>query len=190
MVHSNGTRFESQRLRMERTGRRKYSGRSADCRRESAAGEFAARRAMPTSGAGSSAPQDAADSWVQPSSWRGAPGSAGYAGGQSGVGQPGALPLEPAEIGARSESVRAFEPRAWVKAGNNGACRAESRWGRNLRGGLEETGDMAHLTARRVFRLLFAMSSTISLSFCPCAVVFRGTSEPFDSGFPRVSSLS
>src|SRR5882762_542355 len=48
MVHSNGTRFESHRFRIDRTGRTKYSGRSGDFLRVSAGGEHAARRAMPT----------------------------------------------------------------------------------------------------------------------------------------------
>src|SRR5205085_2894746 len=49
MVHSNGTRSESQRLRIDFTGKTKYSGRSADFLFVSAGGEAAARRAMPTS---------------------------------------------------------------------------------------------------------------------------------------------
>src|SRR5271163_1259242 len=51
MVHSKGTRLELQRFKMERTGSRKYSGRSSERRLVSAAGEIDARRAMPTSGA-------------------------------------------------------------------------------------------------------------------------------------------
>jgi hypothetical protein len=49
IVHSNGTRFESQRFRIDFTGSKKYSGRSADFLCVSAGGEDAARRAMPTS---------------------------------------------------------------------------------------------------------------------------------------------
>src|SRR5258707_9675896 len=49
MVHSKGTRFESQRFRIDFPGSTKYSGFSADFRRVSAGGEDAARRAMPTS---------------------------------------------------------------------------------------------------------------------------------------------
>src|SRR5580692_12317414 len=49
MVHSNGTRFESQRFKIDFTGKTKYSGFSAEFRRVSARGEDAARRAMPTS---------------------------------------------------------------------------------------------------------------------------------------------
>jgi hypothetical protein len=50
-VHSNGTRAESHRFNIDFTGNKKYSGFSLDFRFVSAAGEFAARRAMPTSGA-------------------------------------------------------------------------------------------------------------------------------------------
>src|SRR5256885_16421749 len=49
IVHSNGTRFESHRFKIERTGNTKYSGRDREARRESAGGDDAARRAMPTS---------------------------------------------------------------------------------------------------------------------------------------------
>src|SRR5882672_5913800 len=51
MVQSKGTRLDSHLLRIDFTGRRKYSGRSSDARRVGAAGEIEARRAMPTSGA-------------------------------------------------------------------------------------------------------------------------------------------
>src|SRR5438034_5967491 len=49
MVHSNGTRSESHRFKIDFTGKTKYSGRSADLLVVSAGGEAAARRAMPTS---------------------------------------------------------------------------------------------------------------------------------------------
>jgi hypothetical protein len=65
MVHSKGTRFESHRFKIDFTGKRKYSGRSGELRCVSAAGELAARRAMPTSGADFSAPQHAAASRVR-----------------------------------------------------------------------------------------------------------------------------
>jgi hypothetical protein len=70
IVHSNGTRFESQRFKMDRTGNRKYSGRSSDFLCVSAALEFAARRAMPTSGAEAPVPkeQGAAASQFAPAS--------------------------------------------------------------------------------------------------------------------------
>src|SRR5882762_1235839 len=49
IVHSKGTRFESHRFKIERTGSTKYSGLVGEARRESAGGDDAARRAMPTS---------------------------------------------------------------------------------------------------------------------------------------------
>src|ERR1700687_6010191 len=49
MVHSKGTRCESHRFRIDLTGSTKYCGRSIDFRRDSAGGDFAARRAIPTS---------------------------------------------------------------------------------------------------------------------------------------------
>src|SRR5438270_8581908 len=109
MVHSNGTRCESQRFRIERTGNKKYSGRSGEFLCVSASGELAARRAMPTSGAVFPAPQNAAASRVRLVAWRGAPCGADDAGGQSGVGQPEMLPPGPVMIGARSGPVRALE---------------------------------------------------------------------------------
>src|SRR5712692_3117008 len=48
MVHSNGTRFESHRFKIDFTGSIKYSGFSADFRCVSAGGADAARRAIPT----------------------------------------------------------------------------------------------------------------------------------------------
>jgi len=124
---------------------------------------------MPTSGAGasawkpadSSAPQRAATSRVRPSSWRGAPCSAEYTGGQSGVGQPGTLPPGPVTIGARSDPVRALEPGASEKAGNSAACRTGRRRAcipdaGLVRTGDERTGDMAHLAAPLIIRFFFA----------------------------------
>src|SRR2546423_11208881 len=93
MVHSEGTRSESQRFRMDRTGSRKYSGRSGEFRCVSATGELAARRAMPTS--------FAADPRVR-SSKRGTPWLTGSGGGQSAVGQPGLLSRGPVAAGGRA----------------------------------------------------------------------------------------
>src|SRR5882762_3154063 len=164
IVHSNGTRFESQRFKIERTGSRKYSGRSGELRCVSAAGELAARRAMPTSGVDCSAPQRAAASRVRLSAWRGAPCSSGGAGGQSGMGLPEMLPPGPVTIGARSDPVRAFGPGSvkwsveWT--GNSAVCSAGRRAER-LDVGLKGTGDMAHLTTA----LDFAFSSPLSSTF-------------------------
>jgi hypothetical protein len=52
IVHSNGTLSDSHRFKIDFTGNKKYSGFSFDFRFVSAVGEEAARRAMPTSGAG------------------------------------------------------------------------------------------------------------------------------------------
>src|SRR5258708_17200671 len=60
MVHSNGTRWESQRFKIAFTGSTKYSGFSAAFRGVSAGGEDAARRAMPTSRAGAPSRETAA----------------------------------------------------------------------------------------------------------------------------------
>src|SRR6266851_4145264 len=145
MVHSNGTRFESQRFKIERTGSKKYSGRSAEFRFVSAAGELAASRAIPTSGVLSSAENNAAASRVRSSDWRGAPSKNELAGGQSGEGQPERLPLEPVAIGARSAPVQACGPGASGQAGNSEACGTRGRRLRRAGAGLERTGDMAHL---------------------------------------------
>src|ERR1700682_4889126 len=99
MVHSNGTRFESHLFRIDLTGRKKYSGRPSDFRDVSAAGEAAARRAMPTRGAAASASKRAATSRVPPPARR-APWAGGDGGGQSAVGQLERLPLEPVATGA------------------------------------------------------------------------------------------
>src|SRR5216684_7869821 len=69
MVHSNGTRWESQRFKIDFTGSTKYSGFSADFRSVSAGGEDAARRAMPTSRAGTLSGETAAAFWLWVPYW-------------------------------------------------------------------------------------------------------------------------
>src|SRR5579864_2341432 len=154
MVHSNGTRFESQRFKIERTGSKKYSGRSTELRLVSAAGEFAASRAMPTNGACTSAGNIAAASRVRSSDWRGAPSTNEFAGGQSGEGQPERPPLEPVAIGARSLPVRTCGPGASGQVGNSEAW--ETR-GRPRAEGveLERVRDIAHLDDRFAFYSLY-----------------------------------
>src|SRR5260370_3804122 len=66
MVHSNGTRCESHRFKIDFTGSTKYSGFSADLRSVSAGGEDAARRAIPTNGAGVRSGETAAAFWTGP----------------------------------------------------------------------------------------------------------------------------
>src|SRR5260370_34809599 len=68
MVHSNGTRWESQRFKIDFTGSTKYSGFSADFRSVSAGGDDAARRAMPTSRAGTLSGETAAAFLTGPAS--------------------------------------------------------------------------------------------------------------------------
>jgi hypothetical protein len=131
MVQSKGTRWESQRFKIDLTGKKKYSGFSADCLRVSAAGDFAARRAMPTSGA-----------WEV--------GSCG--GGQSAVGASG-LPLhQPGAPWARGPASGFASGVSGLKGRNRTAGRRtgrprivgrEAEWGR--------TGDIAHLEQGEYF---------------------------------------
>src|SRR5262245_726392 len=83
MVQSKGTRFDWQRFRMDLTGRKKYSGRSSALRREGAAGEIEARRAMPTSGAGAPTATETAAKPASAPPRSGVPQAAGAGGGQS-----------------------------------------------------------------------------------------------------------
>src|SRR6266581_5827902 len=92
IVHSNGTRFESHRFRIDFTGSTKYSGRSSDFLRVAAGGEDAARRAMPTSRALARSCGAAAASRVQPFARFWESGETEDGGGQSAVGQPELLP--------------------------------------------------------------------------------------------------
>src|SRR5690242_14113438 len=105
MVHSNGTRWESQRFRMDFTGRTKYSGRSADFLFVSAGGEVAARRAMPTSRALAHSLRFAAEFRTGLRAGFCLASSAGDAGGQSAVLQSEMLPRWPA-TGARLPATR------------------------------------------------------------------------------------
>src|SRR6266849_8542416 len=182
MVHSNGTRCESQRLRIERTGKRKYSGRSPDFRRVLAGGEDAARRAMPTSGVAVSRARPFARleqpcAAVVPDPVGVASKEAG--GGQSAMERPGVLPAEPATLRISAEPRQFSEASptlgvGLVASGQIGKsvaadCRTVRRRIPIFRAVGERTEDIAHLEARRVFRFLFAMSS--KFAFCsPCRV--------------------
>src|SRR4051812_48805946 len=153
MVHSNGTRLESQRFRIDFTGSRKYSGRSSDFRAVSAAGEQAARRAMPTSVASASR--------VRPSAKSGSPPVSPPGGGQSAAGLPGLLPLGPAssDPGEPAQTVRGspessipdhgccgFGPCVSGLRGKSAACVTGRRRTSMIGAVVERTGDMAHLT--------------------------------------------
>src|SRR5215467_948360 len=128
MVHSNGTRCESQRFKIDFTGRTKYSGRSADFRCVSAGGEDAARRAMPTSRAFArllgSAAKFRTGLWEQP--WDCS--LAWDAGGQSVVVRSEMLPRWPA-TGARSPAT-CFGLRSSGHSGKSvsGVVEAKRRW--------------------------------------------------------------
>src|SRR5215467_4590387 len=104
MVHSKGTRCESQRFKIDFTGRTKYSGRSADFLLVSAGAEAAARRAMPTSRALARLLESAAKfrTGLGERSWARSP--ACDAGGQSVVVRSDMLPRWPA-TGARSPAT-------------------------------------------------------------------------------------
>ena len=149
MVHSKGTRSESHRFKMERTGSTKYSGRSFDLRWVSAGGAEAARRAMPTNGARNSAPRGTAEPRVRPSIRRGAPCGARIGGGQAAEGQPGTVLFGPAPIGARSASAQSVRLWASAEAGKSTLCRSGIRRVLGVAGvawAVEHAGDIAHLT--------------------------------------------
>jgi hypothetical protein len=169
MVHSNGTRFESQRFRIDFTGSRKYSGRSCDFRDVSAVGEHAASRAIPTNGAAGSsaeiaagaagrcaapaASEDAAAFRIRSLGRRGTPPVAGNGGGQSAVGLSGLLSHKPISIG--------FGPRASGLQENRADCRTGRRRSSGTDG--ERKEDIAHLEQPKQY---FAFSS-------PCQANFR-----------------
>ena len=177
MVHSKGTRSESHRFKMERTGSTKYSGRSFDFRWVSAGGAEAARRAMPTNGARNSAPSGTAESRVRPSIRRGAPWRARIGGGQAAEGQPGILLFGPAPIGARSASAHSVRLWASAEAGKSTLCRSGSRRVLGAAGvawAVELAGDIAHLATGFSDSFAFcSLCQALSFGFyslvAPCA---------------------
>lgn len=146
MVQSNGTRAESQRFRIDFTGSKKYSGFSADRRCVSAAGDFAARRAMPTSGAREV-------------------GSCG--GGQSAVGASGLPVHQPAVPWARGPASGLG---SGVTGQNGREAVAGRRTGRRRQpegraaGNGERTGDIAHLEQGEYFAF-YSPCQALSLLF-------------------------
>src|SRR6266705_727332 len=96
MVHSNGTRSEPHRFKIDFTGKTKYSGRSADFLVVAAGGEAAARRAMPTSRAWARLLGSAAESRIGLVEWFGLRSLATGAGGRSGAARSALLPCWPA----------------------------------------------------------------------------------------------
>jgi hypothetical protein len=131
MVQSNGTRWESQRFKIDFTGKKKYSGFSRELLRVWATGEAAARRAMPTSGAR---------------------GVWSCGGGQSAVG-PSRLPLHQpfapwvrataSGCGSGLSGQKGRNCTAGCVTGRRRLARVAAVWGR--------TGDIAHLEPEEYF---------------------------------------
>src|ERR1700682_268818 len=152
MVHSNGTRCESQRFRMDLTGNKKYPGRSEEVRRVSAGGDFAARRAIPTNGrftplAGATT---AARVPVSDRFW--GPAETAGDGGQSATFVPGLLLCGSLATGARS-AVPFFGLCVSGQSGKRDAVVGDAmrRRAKTLAGEGNDIGDIAHLEARRQY---------------------------------------
>src|ERR1700686_813917 len=165
MVHSNGTRRESQRFRMDLTGSRKYSGRSDEFRRVSAGGDFAARRAIPTSG-GFTPPAGTTTAARVPVSdrfWE--PAETARDGGQSTTFVPGLLLCGPLATGARS-AIPFFGLCVSGQSGKSDAVvdGAMRRRAKALAGEGNDIGDIAHLEARLQY---FAFCSPSQQLFSP-----------------------
>src|ERR1700738_5132121 len=157
MVHSNGTRRESQRFRIDLTGNKKYSGRSAEVRGFSAGGDFAARRAIPTSGEFTPLPGATTAARVPASDRFWGPAETAGDGGQSATFVPGLLLCGSLATGARSAipflglCVSGQSGKSDAVVGGAMRRRAEA-----LDGEGNNVGDIAHLEARLEY---FAFSS-------------------------------
>src|ERR1700719_3075742 len=149
MVHSKGTRRESQRFRMDLTGKRKYSGRSFEVRCVSAGGDFAARRAIPTSGGFTPLAGATTAARVPVSGRFWGPADTAGDGGQSATFVPGLLLCGPRATGARS-AVPFFGLCVSGHSGKSDAVVGDAmrRRVKFLAGEGNGTGDIAHLEAR------------------------------------------
>src|ERR1700732_3261211 len=149
MVHSNGTRRESQRFRMDLTGNKKYSGRSAEVRRLSARGDFAARRAIPTSGGFTPLLGTTTTARVPVSGRFWGPAETAGDGGQPATFVPGLLLCVSPATGARS-AIPFFGLCVSGQSGKSDAVvgGAKRRRGKALAGEGNDIGDIAHLEAR------------------------------------------
>src|ERR1700676_2866841 len=152
MVHSNGTRRESQRFRIDLTGNKKYSGRAVEVRRVAAGVDFAARRAIPTSGgftplAGAT---KAARVPVSDRFWE--PAETAGDGGQSATFVPGLLLCGPLATGARS-AIPFFGLCVSGPSGKSDAVVGDAmrRRAKPLAGEGNNVGDIAHLEARQQY---------------------------------------
>src|SRR6202051_3908026 len=192
MVHSNGTRRESQRLRMDLTGNKKYSGRSDETRRVSAGGDFAARRAIPINGGltplagATTAPRVP----FSGSFWE--PAETAGDGGQSATFVPGLLLCGSLATRAGS-AIPFFGLCVSGQSGKRDAVvdGAMRRRTKALAGEGNDIGDIAHLEARRQY---FAFCSPSQQLFSPflrmCRFVRIPAKRPFLPGLPELPPSS
>src|ERR1700704_4184006 len=149
MVHSNGTRRESQRFRIDLTGNKKYSGRSVEVRRVSAGGDFAARRAIPISGEFTPLPGATTAARVPVSDRFWGPAEAAGDGGQSATCVPGLPWCGSLATGARS-AIPFLGLCVSGQSGKRDAVVGDAmrRRAKTLAGEENDIGDIAHLEAR------------------------------------------
>src|SRR3984893_3470261 len=180
MVHSNGTRRESQRFRIDLTGNKKYSGRSEEVRRVSAGGDFAASRAIPTSGgftplagATTAARVPVSDRFWEPAETAGD-------GGQSATFVPGLLLCGSLATGARS-AIPFFGLCVSGQSGKSDAVVGEAmrRRVKALAGEGNDIGDIAHLEARPQYFAFSSPSQQVFSPFLLTASSFCLTSKAF-----------
>src|SRR6202140_390438 len=165
MVHSNGTRRESQRFRMDLTGNRKYSGASGEVRRVSGGGDFAARRSIPISGWFTPLPGATTAARVPVSDRFWEPAETAGDGGQSATFGPGLLLCGRLATGAGS-AIPFFGLCVSGQSGKSDAVidGAMRRRAKALAGEGNDIGDIAHLEARLQY---FAFCSPSQQLFSP-----------------------
>src|ERR1700704_3891611 len=170
MVHSNGTRRESQRFRIDLTGNKKYSGRSVEVRRVSAGGDFAARRAIPISGEFTPLPGATTAARVPVSDRFWGPAEAAGDGGQSATCVPGLPWCGSLATGARS-AIPFLGLCVSGQSGKRDAVVGDAmrRRAKTLAGEENDIGDIAHLEASPQY-----------FAFC----------SPSQQAFPRLLSLT
>src|ERR1700722_16088309 len=192
MVHSNGTRRESQRFRIDLTGNKKYSGRSAEIRRVSAGGDFAARRAIPTSG-GFTPPVGSTTAARVPVCGRfWEPAETAGDGGQSATFVPGLLLCGSLATGAGS-AIPFFGRCVSGPSGKRDAVvdGAMRRRARTLAGEGNDIGDIAHLEARPEYFAFCSPSQQLFSPFLRMYHLVRITHKaPVPTRFARIASLA
>src|ERR1700731_2851732 len=169
MVHSKGTRRESQRFRMDLTGKRKYSGRSFEVRCVSAGGDFAARRAIPSSGGFTPLAGATTAARVPVSGRFWGPADTAGDGGQSATFVPGLLLCGPRATGARS-AVPFFGLCVSGHSGKSDAVVGDAmrRRVKVLAGEGNGTGDIAHLEARQQYFAFCSPSQELFSLYIRC----------------------